>query len=190
MDQHVARVVKLWFEAPSVSQGFCVSGYDPDQAHWGDVIVKNKAYAVLAALAFCFLLRAPLLISLSTGRRTFRRLLRASWKNHVFEHYTLCSSFPSHFSFSCCCHRGRQIPRECQSCSSRTSHNTLIEVIWTVGPVIVLLFLAIPSFQLLTRRSSRLRKIRTHGSRRPATSGTGPMNMKSAKARSPSIACS
>ncbi|QWW68614.1 cytochrome c oxidase subunit II [Rhizobium sp. WYJ-E13] len=33
---------------------------------------------------------------------------------------------------------------------SRTSHNTLIEVIWTVGPVLVLLFLAVPSFNLLT----------------------------------------
>jgi cytochrome c oxidase subunit 2 len=33
---------------------------------------------------------------------------------------------------------------------SRTSHNTAIEVIWTLGPVIVLLALAIPSFQLLT----------------------------------------
>lgn len=33
---------------------------------------------------------------------------------------------------------------------SRTSHNTLIEIIWTVGPVIVLLFIAVPSFQLLT----------------------------------------
>jgi cytochrome c oxidase subunit 2 len=33
---------------------------------------------------------------------------------------------------------------------SRTSHNTTIEVIWTVGPVVILLFLAIPSFQLLT----------------------------------------
>ncbi len=33
---------------------------------------------------------------------------------------------------------------------SRTSHNTLIEVIWTVGPVLILLFLAVPSFQLLT----------------------------------------
>ena len=33
---------------------------------------------------------------------------------------------------------------------SRTSHNTMIEVIWTVGPVIVLLFIAVPSFQLLT----------------------------------------
>ena len=35
---------------------------------------------------------------------------------------------------------------------SRTSHNTFIEVLWTVGPVVVLLFLAIPSFQLLTRQ--------------------------------------
>ena len=33
---------------------------------------------------------------------------------------------------------------------SRTSHNTVIEVLWTVGPVVVLLFLAVPSFQLLT----------------------------------------
>jgi cytochrome c oxidase subunit 2 len=33
---------------------------------------------------------------------------------------------------------------------SRTSHNTMIEVIWTVGPVVVLLALAVPSFQLLT----------------------------------------
>ncbi len=33
---------------------------------------------------------------------------------------------------------------------SKTSHNTLIEIIWTVGPVIVLLFFAVPSFQLLT----------------------------------------
>src|SRR5262245_24338416 len=35
---------------------------------------------------------------------------------------------------------------------SRTSHNTFIEVLWTVGPVVVLLFLAVPSFQLLTRQ--------------------------------------
>jgi cytochrome c oxidase subunit 2 len=33
---------------------------------------------------------------------------------------------------------------------SRTSHNTVIEVIWTVGPVLVLLAIAIPSFQLLS----------------------------------------
>jgi cytochrome c oxidase subunit II len=33
---------------------------------------------------------------------------------------------------------------------SRTSHNTVIEVIWTIAPVVVLLFIAVPSFQLLT----------------------------------------
>jgi cytochrome c oxidase subunit 2 len=33
---------------------------------------------------------------------------------------------------------------------SRTSHNTAIEVVWTVAPVVILLFIAIPSFQLLT----------------------------------------
>ena len=33
---------------------------------------------------------------------------------------------------------------------SRTSHNTVIEIIWTVGPVVILLFIAVPSFQLLT----------------------------------------
>jgi len=33
---------------------------------------------------------------------------------------------------------------------SRTSHNTVIEVIWTLGPVIALIFIAVPSFQLLT----------------------------------------
>ncbi len=37
---------------------------------------------------------------------------------------------------------------------SRTSHNTLIEVIWTVGPVVILLMLAVPSFQLLTAQYS------------------------------------
>ncbi|RFC64294.1 cytochrome c oxidase subunit II [Fulvimarina endophytica] len=35
---------------------------------------------------------------------------------------------------------------------SRTAHNTTIEVIWTLAPVIVLLLLAIPSFQLLTNQ--------------------------------------
>ena len=32
---------------------------------------------------------------------------------------------------------------------SRTSHNTLIEIVWTVVPVIILLFIAVPSFSLL-----------------------------------------
>lgn len=35
---------------------------------------------------------------------------------------------------------------------SRNSHNTTIEVIWTVAPVVILLALAIPSFQLLSNQ--------------------------------------
>lgn len=34
---------------------------------------------------------------------------------------------------------------------SKVSHNTLIEIIWTLGPVVVLILLAVPSFQLLAR---------------------------------------
>jgi cytochrome c oxidase subunit 2 len=37
---------------------------------------------------------------------------------------------------------------------SKTSHNTMIEVAWTLGPVLVLLAIAIPSFQLLTAQYS------------------------------------
>lgn len=35
---------------------------------------------------------------------------------------------------------------------SKTSHNTAIEVIWTLGPVLVLLAIAIPSFKLLNKQ--------------------------------------
>lgn len=35
---------------------------------------------------------------------------------------------------------------------SRTSHHTMIEIVWTVAPVVILLFLAVPSFQLLERQ--------------------------------------
>lgn len=35
---------------------------------------------------------------------------------------------------------------------SKTSHNTAIEVVWTLGPVVVLFLIAIPSFQLLSNQ--------------------------------------
>jgi cytochrome c oxidase subunit 2 len=35
---------------------------------------------------------------------------------------------------------------------SKTTHNTLIEVAWTIVPVIILVFIAIPSFRLLTHQ--------------------------------------
>jgi cytochrome c oxidase subunit 2 len=36
--------------------------------------------------------------------------------------------------------------------SSKTSHNTLIEIIWTLAPVLILLFIAVPSIRLLARQ--------------------------------------
>jgi cytochrome c oxidase subunit 2 len=33
---------------------------------------------------------------------------------------------------------------------SKTTHNTMIEVIWTIAPVMILVFIAVPSFRLLT----------------------------------------
>ena len=38
--------------------------------------------------------------------------------------------------------------------ASRTSHNTTIEVVWTVAPVLILLAIAFPSFQLLNAEYS------------------------------------
>ncbi|WP_269586192.1 cytochrome c oxidase subunit II [Roseibium sp. Sym1] len=35
---------------------------------------------------------------------------------------------------------------------SRTSHNTLIEVVWTVAPILILVVIAIPSFRLLYKQ--------------------------------------
>ena len=32
---------------------------------------------------------------------------------------------------------------------SKTTHNTMVEVVWTVGPIIILIAIALPSFQLL-----------------------------------------
>ncbi len=42
--------------------------------------------------------------------------------------------------------------RKANPVASRASHNTIIEVIWTVGPIVILLMLAVPSFQLLTKQ--------------------------------------
>lgn len=72
-------------------------------------------------------------------------------QNTWFEHYTLWFVIPITLLvlalLAWCIFRFRE---SANPVPSRTSHNTLIEVIWTVGPVVVLLFLAIPSFQLLT----------------------------------------
>jgi len=44
--------------------------------------------------------------------------------------------------------------RRANASPSRTSHNTTIEIIWTVAPVLVLLAIAVPSIKLLARQYS------------------------------------
>nr|WP_197975441.1 cytochrome c oxidase subunit II [Rhizobium sp. CFBP 8762] len=68
-----------------------------------------------------------------------------------FEHYTLWFIVPiTLFVLALLITVVIRFREKAHPTPSRTSHNTLIEVIWTIGPVVVLLFLAIPSFQLLT----------------------------------------
>ena len=68
-----------------------------------------------------------------------------------FERYTLWFIIPITlfvlFLLTYCIWRFRE---SANPTPSRTSHNTVIEIIWTVAPVVILLAIAIPSFQLLT----------------------------------------
>ena len=41
---------------------------------------------------------------------------------------------------------------------SKTSHNTLIEVVWTVVPILILIAIAIPSFRLLYFQTDTARR--------------------------------
>lgn len=45
---------------------------------------------------------------------------------------------------------------------SRTSHNTLIEVIWTVAPILILIGIAVPSFSLLFAQKDPARIIKDY----------------------------
>ena len=55
---------------------------------------------------------------------------------------------------------------------SRTTHNTPIEIVWTIVPVIILAVIAVPSFRLLFTRARRA-EAGPDRSRRPASSGSG-----------------
>ena len=46
-------------------------------------------------------------------------------------------------------HRGGEVQRRSNPIPSRTTHNTTIEVLWTVVPVLILVTIAVPSFRLL-----------------------------------------
>ena len=114
--------------------------------------MKNKAYAVLAALA-CLLLASsayadqPIAWAISLQPAASSIMEEIHW----FNAYTLWFIVPiTIFVLALLVIVIVRFNEKANPEPSKVSHNTLIEVIWTVGPVVVLLFLAIPSFQLLT----------------------------------------
>jgi cytochrome c oxidase subunit II len=67
---------------------------------------------------------------------------------------------------------------------SRTTHNVVLELAWTVIPVLILIGIAIPSFRLLYLPTGS--RTPTSPSRRSAASGTGPSSIRTT-ATSPSM---
>jgi cytochrome c oxidase subunit 2 len=120
--------------------------------HLGRLFVKNKA---LAALATCSGLLAASAAYADKPRPWEIDLQQAATpvmdEVRWFNHYTLWFVVPiTLIVLALLIVVMIRFRASANPVPSRTSHNTLIEIIWTVAPVIILLFFAIPSFQLLT----------------------------------------
>ena len=116
--------------------------------------MKNKASAVLAMLA-CLLFASGAYADQPTPWQTNFQPAATSIMEEItwFEHYTLWFIVPiTLFVLLLLIIIVVKFRESANPVPSKTSHNTAIEVVWTVGPVVILLFLAIPSFQLLTRQ--------------------------------------
>jgi len=132
-------------------QGFCIFGLTRIK-HLGRIFVNNKALAALAFVsgllsATSALAAQPLPWQLDLQPAATSLMEEARW----FNHYTLWFIVP--ITLLVLVLLLVVIIRFRQSANpvpSKTSHNTLIEIIWTVGPVVILLFFAVPSFQILT----------------------------------------
>lgn len=114
--------------------------------------MKNKAYAVLAALA-CLLFASSAFADKPAEWQTNFQTAATGIMEEItwFEHYTLWFIIPiTLFVLLLLIIVVIKFRESANPVPSKTSHNTAIEVVWTVGPVVILLFLAIPSFQLLT----------------------------------------
>lgn len=111
----------------------------------------NRAYAVMMAL-ICLLFASagyaaqphPWQIDLQAPATPIMHQIR--W----FEHYTLWFIVPiTLLVLALILVVVVKFRSSANPVPSRTSHNTMIEIVWTLGPVLVLFFLAIPSFNLL-----------------------------------------
>ncbi len=111
----------------------------------------KRAYAVLAAIACLLFAPAAFADKPEPWQTTLQApatgiMQEVTW----FEHYTLWFIVPiTLFVLLLLILVVIKFRESANPVPSKTSHNTAIEVVWTLGPVIILLFLAIPSFQLL-----------------------------------------
>jgi cytochrome c oxidase subunit 2 len=113
--------------------------------------VKNKAFAVLASIA-CLLFASNALADKPVAWQTNFQTAATGIMEEItwFEHYTLWFIIPiTLFVLALLIWIVIRFREKVNPVPSKTSHNTAIEIAWTLGPVIVLLFLAIPSFKLL-----------------------------------------
>ncbi|MFB2550883.1 cytochrome c oxidase subunit II [Ensifer soli] len=114
--------------------------------------MKNKAIAFLAALGgglFASAAHADKPVDWQLGLQPAATgiMEEVRW----FEHYTLWFIVPiTLFVLALLIVVVVKFRASANPVPSKTSHNTAIEVVWTLGPVVILLFLAVPSFQLLT----------------------------------------
>jgi cytochrome c oxidase subunit 2 len=125
----------------------------------GRKFVKNRAYAVMMAI-ICRL-TAPLagLLGVSVAHadqpHAWQLDLQAPATEIMhqirwFEHYTLWFIVPiTLVVLALLIAVAVKFRADKNPNPSRTSHNTVIEIVWTVAPVLILFLLAIPSFNLL-----------------------------------------
>lgn len=118
------------------------------------MIVKNKAQAVLAFLVGLFGASSAFADQPVDWQMSFQAAATGIMEEIAwFEQYTLWFIVPiTLFVLALLAIVVVRFREKANPVPSKTSHNTAIEVVWTVGPVVVLLFLAIPSFQLLTNQ--------------------------------------
>ena len=116
--------------------------------------MKNKAFAVLAAIG-CLLFASGAFADQPVDWQKGFQPAATSIMEEIrwFEQYTLWFIVPvTLFVLALLIIVVVKFRESANPVPSKTSHNTIIEIVWTVGPVIILLFLAIPSFQLLTKQ--------------------------------------
>ncbi len=147
---HIAAEGKLWFEVITISMD-SAPVIDLDQAREGEGTVRNRIYAALAGMP-CLLTAVgahadqPVHWQMGMQEAATPIMHEIRW----FEQYTLWFIVPvTLFVLALLIVVVLKFRASANPVPSKTSHNTAIEVVWTLAPVLILLFLAFPSFNLL-----------------------------------------